>query len=257
MRRVLFLAIFVACASQQNAIRIVKNFREARERRDFVAAQAYLARGASVWFEEKSGPGEPYLLGGGRWDHWDRYFHSKNDFYHWREDGRTVTVSVRETNDFMTLLDWHAPPYTMTFWLDEQDHISGVLIKSGGKPVSRLAEFKSWLEGAHPGEPPHDRRQPGAWHELLEEWRRSGSPVRRRQPGGTIDHRRRAAGVTAGEAAGVTGQICSRRGAPSADASAPRASSRSSAAAARRACRRSASSQTDRSPTRDAGAPRA
>ncbi len=54
MRSVLFLAAFVACASDQNNIRIVKNFREARERRDFVTAQAYIAPGARVWFEERA-----------------------------------------------------------------------------------------------------------------------------------------------------------------------------------------------------------
>src|SRR5438477_268838 len=52
MRRVLFLAAFVACASQQNNIRIVKNFRDSRERGDLTGAQAYIAPGARLWFEE-------------------------------------------------------------------------------------------------------------------------------------------------------------------------------------------------------------
>jgi hypothetical protein len=180
MRRVLFLAAFVACASQQNNIRIVKNFREARERRDFVTAQTYVAPGARVWYEEKTGPGEPLLLGGGRWDHWDHYFHSKTDLFNWRTDGQAVITSVHETNDFMRLLDWKAAPYTMTFWLDDTNRISGVLIKGGGKPKSRLDEFKVWAAKAHPGElaylmpkgqidPTGDR--PERWRAILEEWR--------------------------------------------------------------------------------------
>ena len=166
----LFLAAFVACATQNN-IRTVKNFRELRERRDFVRAQPFLAPDARVWFEEKSGPGEPFLLGGGRWDHWDQYFHSKSEFFDWREAGNAVTVSVRETNDFMRLLDWQAPPYMMTFWLDEQKRISGVLIKSGGKPKSRFPEFKAWVEKTHHPGLMVIGDQPELWHALLLEWR--------------------------------------------------------------------------------------
>jgi hypothetical protein len=171
MRRVLFLAAFVACASQHNNIRIVKNFRELRERRDFVRAQPYVAPEARVWFEEKSGPGEPFLLGGGRWDHWDQYFHSKKEFFDWRSEANAVTVSVRETNDFMRLLDWQAPPYTMTFWLEEQKRISGVLIKSGGKSRGRFPEFKAWADKRYPRVYLMIGDQPERWRALLEEWR--------------------------------------------------------------------------------------
>jgi hypothetical protein len=171
MRRALFLAVFVACASQQNNIRIVKNFRELRERRDFVRARPYVAPEARVWFEGKSGPGEPFLLGGGRWDHWDQYFHSKSEFFDWRSKDNAVTVSVRETNDFMRLLDWQAPPYTMTFWLDEQKRISGVLIKSGGKAKSRFPEFKAWADKTYPRVYLVIGHQPERWRALLEEWR--------------------------------------------------------------------------------------
>jgi hypothetical protein len=178
MRSVLFLAAFVACASDQNNIRIVKNFREARERRDFVTAQAYIAPEARVWFEEKAGRGEPFLLGGGSWDHWDHYFHSKTAFFRWRSHGRSVIASVRETNDFMRLLDWEAPPYTMTFWLDDRNRISEVLLKSGGKPKSRLDEFKVWVAENHPGKlawlMPNGQinpSQPELWRAMLEEWR--------------------------------------------------------------------------------------
>ena len=173
MRRVVvFLFVFVACASQQNEnIRIVKTFREFRERRDFIQAHPYVSPVARVWFEEKAGPGEPFLLGGGRWDHWDQYFHSKNEFFDWRAHDNVVTASVRETNDFMQLLDWHAPPYTMTFWLDERKRISEVLIKSGGKPTSRFPEFKAWAEKTHPLVRLNIGEEPERWHALLLEWR--------------------------------------------------------------------------------------
>ena len=184
MRRVLFLAAFVACASQQNNIRIVKNFRDSRERGDLTGAQAYIAPGARLWFEEKTGPGEPYTLSGGSWDHWDQYFHSRNELSDWRTEGQSVTASVHETNDFMQMLDWHAPAYTMTWWLDDQDRITGVLIKGGGKPTSRLDEFKAWAAKTHPDElaylmpkgridPTGDRAE--RWRAILEEWRRYGT----------------------------------------------------------------------------------
>jgi hypothetical protein len=188
MRRVLFLAAFVACASQQNNIRIVKNFREAREQGDLARAQAYIAPGARLWFENKTGPGEPYVLSGGSWDHWDTYFHSKNELSEWRTDARAVSATVNETNDFMQFLDWQAAPYTMTWWLDDQNRIAEVLIKGGGKPKSRLDEFKAWAAKNHPDElaylmpngqidPTGDR--PERWRAILEEWRRSagGSPA--------------------------------------------------------------------------------
>jgi hypothetical protein len=79
----------------------------------------------------------------------------------------------------MLLLDWQAPPYTMTFWLDDQNHVSEVLIKSGGKAKSRLDEFKLWALEHHPRElvylmpkgqidPTGDR--PERWRAIIEKW---------------------------------------------------------------------------------------
>jgi hypothetical protein len=172
--------MFVACASHNN-IRIVKNFRAATERDDLAAAQTYIAPGARLWFEDKTGEGEPYVPGGGSWEHWDKYFHSENRFTDWRTDGHSVTATVYETNDFMRLLDWHAPPFTMTWWLDGQSRISEVLIKSGGKATSRLDQFKAWAKQNHPQEleylmpkgrldPSGDR--PERWRAILLEWRK-------------------------------------------------------------------------------------
>ena len=181
MRKLLFVIALISCASQNN-IRTVKNFQAARDSGDLSAAQAYIAPGARMWFEEKKGEGEAYVPGGGSWSHWDSDFHSMNRLTDWREDGRSVTATVYETNDFMRLLDWHAPPYTMTWWLDDQNRITEVLIKGGGKAQSRFEEFKAWARQNHPAEleylmpggrldPTGDRAE--RWRSVLEEWRKS------------------------------------------------------------------------------------
>jgi hypothetical protein len=218
MRKALwfFLLASMSCASQP-LVRRVQEFRDARDRGDFTSAQAYIAPGARLWYEEKKGDGEAYVLRGGSWDHWDTYFHGRNRLTDWRTTGRSVTATAYETNDFMQLLEWQAPPYTITWWFNKENRISGVLIKGGGKARSRLEEFREWARKNHPEEleylmpkgrldPTGDR--PERWHTILEEWRN--------QPRARSD---------------------TRPDGPSANAAAPRAWTRSSAAAWPRACR--------------------
>jgi len=167
------LFLLAACASNP-AIRRVQEFRETKDPR-------YLAPNARMYFEEKTGEGEPYTLsGGGRWDHWDKYFHSKTTMSNWRSERNAVTADVTETNDFMQMLDWRAKPYTMTWSLDDQGRIEAVLVKGNPeKPVSRLAEFKAWAREHHPDElaylMPNDRLDPTGdrperWRAILTEW---------------------------------------------------------------------------------------
>src|ERR1700746_1750301 len=95
--RKLLLIVFLACASQQPLVQKVQSFRQARDRGDLATAQSYIAPGARLFFESRSGQGEPYTLTGGSWDHWDSYFHSRNQFTGWRTEGRSVTATVHET----------------------------------------------------------------------------------------------------------------------------------------------------------------
>jgi len=174
-------ALMTACASQSPVDRI-ETFRAARERGDVATAQKYVAPDARIWFEEKKGEGDPFGVdSGGRWDHWDRYFHSKTTLSDWKVDDRTATAVANETNDFMQALDWKPKPYTVTYWLDSQGRIEGVLIKSmPGKAVNRLDEFKAWARQHHPDElaylMPNDKLDPTGdrperWHAILDEWR--------------------------------------------------------------------------------------
>jgi hypothetical protein len=174
------LVLLTACASDR-MIRRVQDFRAAKERGDTSTAQSSIAPGARLWFENKAGEGEPYTLDGGSWDHWDQYFHSHNVMTNWRRDGNAVMADVVETNDFMQMLEYRPAPYTMTWWLDDQRRITGVLIKSNpAKPVNRMGEFKEWARGNHPDElayllpngrldPTGDR--PERWRAILTEWR--------------------------------------------------------------------------------------
>jgi len=70
----------------------------------------------------------------------------------------------------------------MTWWLDEQHHITAILFEPLGKPASRFDEVTAWAKAHHPEElaylmpkgdidPTGDR--PERWKVLLEEWRAS------------------------------------------------------------------------------------
>jgi hypothetical protein len=88
----------------------------------------------------------------------------------------------------MQMLDWQPAPYTVTYWLDSSNRISGVLIKSlPWKTVNRLPEFEEWAAAHHPDElaylmpkgkldPSGDR--PERWRAILEEWRKGERPSR-------------------------------------------------------------------------------
>jgi len=175
--------VFLAGCATSGPVARVQQFRAAKDRGDIAGAQTFIAPGARLYFEDLSGAGEPYTIkGGGRWDHWDNYFHSRSVMTNWRREGNAVTADVVETNDFMQLLDWRAKPYTTTWWVDASGRIEKVLIKSNPeKPVSRLAEFKEWAKVHHPDElaylmpngqidPTGDR--PERWTAILNEWKR-------------------------------------------------------------------------------------
>src|SRR6478672_511761 len=105
-KRLILLMLIVAGCASQPLVRRVQAFRDAKERHDLATAQSFIAPGARQWYETKEGPGEPYTLGSGRWDHWDKYFHSRNVLTDWKVEGRSVTATAHETNDFMQMLDW-------------------------------------------------------------------------------------------------------------------------------------------------------
>lgn len=143
--------------------------------------QSLLAPDARMFFGKREGTG--MLLGRtDEWSHWDTYFHGHSEMYDWKVDGHVVTAMGRETNDFYRLTEWNAPPFRMTWWLDDQQRITAILFEPLGKPTSRFDEVKAWARQHHPEElaylmpkgeidPTGDR--PERWKVLLEEWRAS------------------------------------------------------------------------------------
>jgi sugar lactone lactonase YvrE len=169
-------------AASARHIERVQAYRDAHARGDLAAERAFVAPEARVWYEEKRGNGEPLAIGaGGRYAHWDEFFRSRSELTGWTVDGRAVTATVHETNDFYRLLDWEPVPYRMTWWLDRNDRITGVLIQSTSeKAKNRMAKFREWAGTRNPGElaylMPGGRLDPTAdraerWKAILTEWR--------------------------------------------------------------------------------------
>jgi hypothetical protein len=179
---VLTLLLAAACASNQQIAR-VQAYRDARARGDVAAERQLLAPDARIWYEEKSGEGDPITAGHvGRYAHWDAYFHSRSEVRDWRAEGDAVSGTVYETNDFYRLLDWQPAPYRMTWWLDREGRIAGALVQStpGKTTRGRMEEFREWAKAHHPEEleylmpggkidPTGDR--PERFKKILEEWR--------------------------------------------------------------------------------------
>jgi hypothetical protein len=184
-------ALVMGCASH-NEIRTVEAFRAASAAGDSEAARAYVAPDARMWFDEKTGSGDALGFGGGRWDHWDHYFHGRTVVSEWEVHGREVTGVVHESNDLYRLLDWVGKPYRLTWTLDDRGRIKEVLLTSipGAKELSnRMPEFKKWAAEHHPAEltylvpggqmnPDGDRAE--RWRAILVEWREAAGlpPIR-------------------------------------------------------------------------------
>jgi hypothetical protein len=148
---VLWLA--ASCASQR-PIAIVRAYREAHVRGDTDAERRYLSPAARIWYEQKTGDGDPLSAGkSGRYAHWDDFFHSRATLRDWSVSDNAVSATVSETNDFYELLEWKPSPYRMTWWVDRDGKIAGALVQSlPGKSNSRMAEFREWAQAHHPQE---------------------------------------------------------------------------------------------------------
>jgi hypothetical protein len=176
----------LVCLAADHRIETVKKFEAARERGDLETASALLAPDPRVWFdtEERKGPGEPWSLEKGEWDHWDHFFHRKIAYSDWKSQGDHVTATGRETNDYYRLLDWEPKPLALTWWFDSSGKITGFMFHAvrDAPTHSRLREFETWAKKNHPGEiaylkpkgrmnPTKDR--PERWLALLKEWRKA------------------------------------------------------------------------------------
>ena len=172
------------------AIAKVQALMAARQKGDEAAARALMTSDPRIWFDQRSGPGEPWGLAG-KWTHWDEYFHTRNDYSGFREASGTVTADGVEINDFYRLIERPPQKFRGTWWLDESGKVSGFLYQprgSTGSGEDRFDQFKAWARKEKPAEldylmpggridPTGDR--PERFHAVLLEWRKAAglSPI--------------------------------------------------------------------------------
>lgn len=193
------LALVLVVDSSASAPRAeqVEAYYAAARRGDEAGARKFLAPDARIWFEKREGPGEPWNVSGGSWDHWDSYFNGKVVRSEWEAGPDFVSARGDETNDYYRLLDWKPWPMKLTWWFDESGRMNGFLVQSvvgEGTTGSRLKEFKEWAKVKRPEElqylmpkgqidPSSDRAE--RWRTILVEWRREAGlpPVALGPPG--------------------------------------------------------------------------
>lgn len=179
------LLALLALSCAPAPIRTVREFRAAEARGDLDAARALLADDPRVWWEERSGQGTPWTLGGGRWREWDEHFRGRGEPQEWRARGDRVEIVILESNDYYALTERGAQPYLRTYFLDDRGRISGTMVSSApgtARSAGRAEEFDAWLRATHPAEAEYLR--PGGsidptgdraarTREKLIEWRRA------------------------------------------------------------------------------------
>jgi imidazolonepropionase-like amidohydrolase len=162
----------------------VRALMAARRKGDEGAARALMGPDPRIWFDERSGPGEPWGLVT-KWTHWDEYFRSRNDYSNFREAGDVVTADGIEINDFYRLIERPPQKFRGTWWIDESGRIAGFLYAprgSTGSGEDRLPEFQAWARKTNPAEldylmpggrfdPTGDR--PERFKAILLEWRKA------------------------------------------------------------------------------------
>lgn len=175
----------------------VTAFRDALSRGEHDTARALLAPGARRWWETREGDGDPWTTGPsgtGPWAGWDEHFGSEGVVVDWIESDSSVTVVVRETNDYFRLLERGSVTNELTYFFDPQDRIAGLLIRGvGERPPGRTEEFLTWAEINEPatlselmpgGEIDPSGDHPERFRLLLERWRASSGlgPIDLAQP---------------------------------------------------------------------------
>jgi hypothetical protein len=186
------VALSLSCRSSQpsrDPTRTVEAFRSACSEGDFASARQLQSSDPRVWYERREGPGEPWTLGGGTWDAWDRHFRSSSTPGPWRIEGSAVVADVTEINDDYRLAERGAQRHRLTYFLDDEGKLSGLMVSGLPSPDGRgrRDEFLAWARANEPMEldylmpgariDPTGDRAPRA-RALLERWRRSaGLPM--------------------------------------------------------------------------------
>lgn len=158
-------------------------FRSLMEAGEWDRARAMAVENPRRWWETRSGEGQPWLIGpnSGPWSRWDEYFGSEREILDWVEKEDSVTVVIREINDYYRLLERGPMTSEVTYFFDDAGKIEGMLIRGvGERPPGRTDEFVGWARSHHPEEldalMPDGSIDPTADHperfrKLLTEWR--------------------------------------------------------------------------------------
>jgi hypothetical protein len=140
-----------ACTDQR--IATVRSFNEATDRGDIAAARAMMAPNARVWYESPAGEGEPWTLGKGGYSAWDEFFHTdKRMLGDYQRDGDAVWALFDETNGYYLLTERTWTRTMLTWFVNDQNQIRGLLVTEVGTPVSTSAEFRAWARENDPAE---------------------------------------------------------------------------------------------------------
>jgi hypothetical protein len=136
------------------------------------------------WWETREGTGDPWTVGPGPqgpWAGWDDEFKTQREVVEWTASDGSATVVMRETNDYFLLFERGWVTSEITYYFDDADLISGLLIRSRGeRPPGRTAEFVEWARATHPeeldelmpdGEIDPTGDHPTRFRALLLEWR--------------------------------------------------------------------------------------
>jgi alpha-acetolactate decarboxylase len=164
----------------QTAIQFNRHVTQAR----YDSARMLMAEDPKRWFEMRDGAGGPWKVGpdgGGTWKVWDDSMHSQKVELSWHRGDQSITVRVRETNDYFKALERGWITVDRSYFVNEDGKIEGLVISNVyARLPGRTNEFLEWARATHPDEleylmpdgvidPGEDR--PGRYKTLLRVWR--------------------------------------------------------------------------------------
>ena len=92
--------------SPADRIASVEQFRAAIDEKNIDAAKKFLSDDPRVWYEERTGEGEPWKIDGGTWKGWDEHFHGRSErVSEWVVADDAVSAEMQEDNDYYRLTE--------------------------------------------------------------------------------------------------------------------------------------------------------
>ena len=156
-------------------------FIEALQSEDVSRADAYYAKGARMWIDQKSGEGSPAGLDARR--EWDQALNAKRLIESATIEANAVIVVATKVNDFDRMIDFAGERARTTYWFNDAGEIAEVVREPMRVTPSFQASFKPALEWAKSNRaeelraiyPNNDFAQTAdaakRWRALLTEWR--------------------------------------------------------------------------------------